>query len=95
MANNGKLSTFAQSKFTSLRVIQGKKYIKIWAANQVGHVIITVDKSQPKLLDVETVFKPSSYMMYDYFLRISSQIKGNGSFYHDMNGYLVSKRKIG
>lgn len=33
--------------------------------------------------------------MNDYFLKIDSSIKGNDEFYHDMNGYLVSKRKIG
>ena len=33
--------------------------------------------------------------MYDYFLKISSPIDSNGEFYHDVNGYLVSKRRIG
>lgn len=33
--------------------------------------------------------------MFDYFIKISSKIKAKGEFYHDMNGYLVSKRKIG
>lgn len=78
MANNGKLNSFSQSKFSSLRVISGKKYTKIWATNQVGHITITVDNNYLKVLDLETAFKPVSYNMYDYFLRISSPLKGNG-----------------
>ena len=95
MSNNGKLKTFPQSKFTSLRVIPSKKYTKIWAINQVGHITITVDNKQAQVLDLETLFKPASFNMHDYFLRVSSPIKGGDQFYHDMNGYLVSKRKIG
>ncbi len=40
-------------------------------------------------------FKPLNWQMFDYFVKIDSTVKSNGVFYHDMNGYLVSKRKVG
>lgn len=34
--------------------------------------------------------------MVDYFLRVESNVKSaEQEFYHDSNGYLVAKRKIG
>jgi hypothetical protein len=44
---------------------------------------------------VEATFKPSSFQMFDYFLKIDSSVKSSGPFFHDVNGYLVSQRKIG
>lgn len=33
--------------------------------------------------------------MFDYFLKITTNLNSKGQFLHDMNGYLVAKRKIG
>lgn len=31
--------------------------------------------------------------MFDYFLKIDSNVKSDGPYYHDMNGFLVSKKE--
>ena len=38
-------------------------------------------------------FKPPSRDYVDYFIRMSSTVKGSTMF-HDSNGYLVSKREV-
>lgn len=40
-------------------------------------------------------FTPPTRSTYDYFLKIDSTLKPDGVYYHDMNGYLVSQRKVG
>jgi hypothetical protein len=32
---------------------------------------------------------------FDYFLKVDSPLQPNGVFYHDVNGYLVSRRMVG
>ena len=33
--------------------------------------------------------------MCDYFIQVQSKLESRGQFYHDSNGYLVMKRKVG
>ena len=46
-------------------------------------------------MDLSSKFRPLTREMRDYFLRAESHVQNSDEFYHDSNGYLVSKRKIG
>lgn len=47
------------------------------------------------MIDLQTSFKPVNRDQNDYFIKVESTINSNGEFYHDSNGYLVIKRKVG
>lgn len=33
--------------------------------------------------------------MVDYFIQVETKVNSKGEFYHDSNGYLVMKRRVG
>jgi hypothetical protein len=47
------------------------------------------------VIDLQTSFKPVNRDQNDYFIKVESTINSKGEFYHDSNGYLVIKRKVG
>ena len=73
-------------------------YHKIFftSQNKKIEIYITLKKNDPSNIDYDLKFTPFGYSMVDYFLKVESNIVNeNSEFYHDSNGYLVSKRKIG
>lgn len=93
MANDGVLSAL-DNKFSELWVAKGIRFTKVQVKSAFVTVIITIKNEEPNIIDYETTFTPPNRNLQDYFLKVSSAVAGD-EFYHDMNGYLVSKRKIG
>lgn len=57
---------------------------------------LTFRKDDPSHVETNLIFTPTGYHMVDYFLRVESNVKSpTNEFFHDSNGYLVAKRKIG
>ncbi len=94
MANNGQLSDL-KINLDVLSVAKGKVFTKIYIGNQENNVIVTIKNSEKTVIDLETSFKPPSRDQNDYFIKVESTINSKGEFYHDSNGYLVIKRKVG
>lgn len=95
MANDGKIGSINDALFTELYAAKGTTYTKLWVSSTAAKVEITITTTAPQELDVDTTFKPPTREMNDYFLKIDTGLDFKGEFYHDMNGYLVSKRGIG
>ena len=96
MANEGRISEVKEMNFVDVMVGKGHVYTKIYAVtNGKEYLTITVCNRDMSVLDVETYFKPPSRDMVDYFIQVESNIQSEDEFYHDVNGYLVSRRKIG
>lgn len=95
MANDGKIGSINDAIFTELYAAKGTTYTKLWVSSTTAKVEITITTTAPQELDVDTTFKPPTREMNDYFLKIDTGLDFKGEFYHDMNGYLVSKRGIG
>lgn len=94
MANNGQISDM---KFTldSIFIAKGKVFTKIYMASKINNVVVTIKNSEKNIIDLQTTFKPDTRDLNDYFIKIDSKIQSKGEFYHDSNGYLVIKRKVG
>jgi hypothetical protein len=81
-----------------LKVLSFGDYHRFYfsSQNKKIEIYITLKKNDPSHLEYDLKFTPFSYNMVDYFLKVESNIVNeNNEFYHDANGYLVSKRKIG
>ena len=75
--------------------MEGKKYCKLFLKGRAANIELTINLKDPHLVDIRTAFQPPSMQANDYFLKIDSTLRPDETFYHDVNGYLVSKRKIG
>lgn len=95
MTNNAVLEPIEGCNYTSLEVAQGKLYTQIIATSQLNTLTLTIKKGQEHILDIQNVFEPPDLQLSDYFLRVESRVDPRDEFFHDANGYLVIKRKVG
>lgn len=95
MSNSGNIELLGEAKFDHFKVVQGKTYSKISVSSKVSNIIITINNKELNILNIDATFKPPNTQQFDYFVKVDSALKSNGEFFHDVNGYLVSKRKIG
>lgn len=95
MSNTGQIEEIPDLKFRDLRIVIGRKYTQVSVSSTIASVLITFANSEMNIVDIEATFKPNTWQMFDYFLKVDSTVKSRGPFYHDVNGYLVSQRKIG
>jgi hypothetical protein len=94
MANNGQLSDMRIS-FDNVFVAKGKAFTKIYLASANDNVVVTIKNAEKNVIDLQTAFKPDTREQVDYFIKVESKVNSQGEFYHDSNGYLVIKRKVG
>lgn len=94
MSNDGKLASL-DIVFNNIYFAKGSSYTKIYLTSLTNDITLTIKNKEINVVEVQTFFKPQTREMFDYFLKISSNINSKGQFFHDMNGYLVAKRKIG
>lgn len=95
MANNGQLSVL-NGGWSNMQVVEFGPFYRVLFDGPKIDITLTFRKDDPSIIEHHMVFTPTSYNSADYFLRVDSNIKSTTSeFFHDANGYLVSKRKIG
>lgn len=94
MANNGQLSDM-RFILDNVSVAKGKVFTKIYLSSTSNSAIVTIKNAEKNVIDLQTVFKPDTRDLVDYFIKVESKINSQGEFYHDSNGYLVIKRKVG
>lgn len=95
MTNNAVLEPIDSGNYSSLEVAEGKHFTKIVAYSQLNTLTLTIKNGEYNILDIQNTFEPPNFQLSDYFLRVESSIDPKDDFFHDMNGYLVMKRKIG
>ena len=78
-----------------MKVTEGKRYSKVAVSSKITNFTITINHEELNTISLDAAFKPTGPTQYDYFLKIDSPLSTNGVFYHDSNGFLVSKRKVG
>lgn len=94
MSNNGQLNDM---RFTldGMSVAKGKTFTKVYFSSRTNNVVLTIKNTERNVIDLQTTFKPENRDMNDYFIKIDSKLNPKGEFYHDSNGYLVIKRRVG
>jgi hypothetical protein len=95
MANNGVIEPVPEVSWERLKVAAGKRHTKITAVSKTGNAVILVNSKEPNVIDVVADFTPPTRSNFDFFLKIDSALRPGGTYYHDMNGYLVSQRRVG
>lgn len=91
MFNNGILESM-KLNYTNFYAGSSSRYIKVVITAHPIWAEITIDKQNKIYLDWKSNFKPTERTQMDYFLRAESHVTNEKDFYHDSNGYLVSKR---
>lgn len=92
MANDGKLVNL--NKFGLMVGVIGKHYARVIIEGEATSKLTINLKDL--VANFASYFQPIMKINVDYYLKVKSSISNNeGTFYHDMNGYLVSLRKLG
>ena len=94
MFNDGKLETL-QLQYQDFFAAESSRFIKIFITADPINIEMTIDKKAPSYVDWISNFKPIDRSMADYFLKVESHVTNKDEFFHDSNGYLVAKRKLG
>jgi len=95
MANNGQLSVI-NPDWRNIQVVEFGQFYRLLFDGPKIDITLTFRKDDPSNIEHNLVFIPISYGAVDYFLKVDSNVKNaQNEFFHDSNGYLVAKRKIG